>query len=129
MPGVLIIEAMAQAAAVLVGVSMDLAGAWAPISCPSTNAASAAQVVPGDAGTACDDAARRRQGLEIRGPAIVDGELAAEAEIMAMLSRGEMVAIFILRRWSIPPPGSVRAARSAHLASSARRSNWAGTWC
>ncbi len=91
MPGVLIIEAMAQAAAVLVGTSLDLAGKGMGTYFMSIDKCRfRRKVVPGDVLEL--HMKTLRGGGKVRkfeGRAIVDGELAAEAEIMAMLDRGK----------------------------------------
>ena len=91
MPGVLIIEAMAQAAAVLVGTSMDLAGKGMGTYFMSIDKCRfRRKVVPGDVLELHVKTVRGGGKVwKFEGRAIVDGELAAEAEIMAMLSRGE----------------------------------------
>ena len=90
-PGVLIIEAMAQAAAVLVGTSMDLAGKGMGTYFMSIDKCRfRRKVVPGDVLELHMKTLRGGGKVwKFEGRAIVDGELAAEAEIMAMLSRGE----------------------------------------
>ena len=91
MPGVLIIEAMAQAAAVLVGTSLDLAGKGMGTYFMSIDKCRfRRKVVPGDVLELHVKTLRGGGKVwKFEGRAIVDGELAAEAEIMAMLSRGE----------------------------------------
>ena len=91
MPGVLIIEAMAQAAAVLVGTSMDLAGKGMGTYFMSIDKCRfRRKVVPGDVLELHMKTLRGGGKVwKFEGRAIVDGELAAEAEIMAMLDRGQ----------------------------------------
>ena len=90
MPGVLIIEAMAQAAAVLVGVSLDLADKGMGTYFMSIDKCRfRRKVVPGDVLELHVTTLRGGGKVwKFEGRAIVDGELAAEAEFMAMLSRG-----------------------------------------
>ena len=91
MPGVLIIEAMAQAAAVLVGTSLDLAGKGMGTYFMSIDKCRfRRKVVPGDVLELHMKTLRGGGKVwKFEGRAIVDGELAAEAEIMAMMNRGE----------------------------------------
>ena len=91
MPGVLIIEAMAQAAAVLVGVSLDLADKGMGTYFMSIDKCRfRRKVVPGDVLELHIKTLRGGGKVwKFEGRAIVDGELAAEAEVMAMLNRGE----------------------------------------
>ena len=91
MPGVLIIEAMAQAAAVLVGTSLDLAGKGMGTYFMSIDKCRfRRKVVPGDVLELHVKTLRGGGKVwKFEGRAIVDGELAAEAEIMAMLDRGK----------------------------------------
>ena len=91
MPGVLIIEAIAQASAVLVGCSLDLAGKGMGTYFMSIDKCRfRRKVVPGDVLELHMKTLRGGGKVwKFEGRAIVDGELAAEAEIMAMLSRGE----------------------------------------
>ena len=91
MPGVLVVEAMAQAAAVLVGISMDVVGRDLLTYFLSIDACRFRRmVVPGDVLELHMTTLRGGGKVwKFEGRAIVDGELAAEAEIMAMLSRGD----------------------------------------
>ena len=91
MPGVLIIEAIAQASAVLVGCSLDLADKGMGTYFMSIDKCRfRRKVVPGDVLELHMKTLRGGGKVwKFEGRAIVDGELAAEAEIMAMLSRGE----------------------------------------
>ena len=91
MPGVLIIEALAQAAAVLVGTSLDLAGKGMGTYFMSIDKCRfRRKVVPGDVLELHVKTLRGGGKVwKFEGRAIVDGELAAEAEIMAMLDRGK----------------------------------------
>ncbi|MFO1165270.1 MAG: 3-hydroxyacyl-ACP dehydratase FabZ [Paracoccus sp. (in: a-proteobacteria)] len=90
MPGVLIIEAMAQTSAVLVGTSMDLADKGLGTYFMSIDKCRfRRKVVPGDVLELHVTTLRGGGKVwKFEGRAIVDGELAAEAEFMAMLSRG-----------------------------------------
>ena len=89
-PGVLIIEAMAQTSAVLVGTSMDLADKGLGTYFMSIDKCRfRRKVVPGDVLELHVTTLRGGGKVwKFEGRAIVDGELAAEAEFMAMLSRG-----------------------------------------
>lgn len=91
MPGVLIIEAMAQAAAVLVGVSLDLAGKGMGTYFMSIdNCRFRSKVVPGDVLELHMKTLRGGGKVwKFEGRAMVNGKLAAEAEVMAMLNRGD----------------------------------------
>lgn len=91
MPGVLIIEAMAQAAAVLVGTSLDLAGkGMGTYFMAIDKCRFRRKVVPGDVLELHMKTLRGGGKVwKFEGRAMVDGELAAEAEIMAMLNRAE----------------------------------------
>ena len=91
MPGVLIIEAMAQAAAVLVGTSLDLAGkGMGTYFMGIDKCRFRRKVVPGDVLELHIKTLRGGGKVwKFEGRAMVDGEVAAEAEIMAMMSRGE----------------------------------------
>ena len=91
MPGVLIIEAIAQASAVLVGCSLDLAGKGMGTYFMSIDKCRfRRKVVPGDVLELHIKTLRGGGKVwKFEGRAIVDGELAAEAEIMAMMNRGE----------------------------------------
>ncbi len=86
-PGVLIIEAMAQTAAVLVGVDKNLADTGTLVYFMGIdNAKFRRKVVPGD--TMRLDIETRRGGGKVwkfSGRATVDGELACEAEFTAMM--------------------------------------------
>ncbi|WP_011909105.1 3-hydroxyacyl-ACP dehydratase FabZ [Cereibacter azotoformans] len=86
-PGVQIIEAMAQTAAVLVGVSLDLADKGAKVYFMGIDGAKfRRKVVPGDV-LEMTVTVKRGGGKvwKFEGRASVDGELAAEAEFAAML--------------------------------------------
>lgn len=91
MPGVLIIEAMAQAAAVLVGVSLDLAGKDMSTYFMSIDKCRfRAKIVPGDVLELHVKTLRGGGKVwKFECKAMVGDNLAAEAEVMAMLSRGE----------------------------------------
>ena len=91
MPGVLIIEAIAQASAVLVGTSLGLAGKGMGTYFMSIDKCRfRRKVVPGDVLELHVKTLRGGGKVwKFEGRAMVNGELAAEAEIMAMMSRGE----------------------------------------
>ena len=90
MPGVLIIEAIAQASAVLVGCSLDLAGKGMGTYFMSIDKCRfRRKVVPGDVLELHMKTLRGGGKVwKFEGRAMVDGELAAEAEVLAMLNRG-----------------------------------------
>ena len=87
MPGVLIVEAMAQTAAVMVGVANDLADKSMLVYFMGIDGAKFRRMVrPGDTLTLAVEI--RRGGGKVwrfAGRATVDGELAAEAEFTAMM--------------------------------------------
>jgi 3-hydroxyacyl-[acyl-carrier-protein] dehydratase len=87
MPGVLIVEAMAQTAAVMVGVAEDLADKSLLVYFMGMDAVKFRRMVrPGD--TLRMEIETRRGGGRVwkfTGRATVDGELAAEAEFTAMM--------------------------------------------
>lgn len=89
MPGVTIIEAMAQTAAVLVGISVDLIDKHTlTYFMAIDNCRFRRMVVPGDVLELAVDV--RRPGGKVwkfAGRALVDGQLAAEAEFTAMMDR------------------------------------------
>ncbi len=91
MPGVTIIEAMAQTAAVMVGTALGLTDGGLLIYFMSIdNAKFRRKVVPGDQLVMEVATTRGRPGGKVwrfRGVARVDGELAAEAEFTAMMDR------------------------------------------
>ena len=91
MPGVLIIEALAQAGGVLTQLSLGRdAQSKLFYMVKVDNARFSRQVVPGDVLELHMTTLRGGGKVwKFEGRAIVDGELAAEAEIMAMLSRGD----------------------------------------
>jgi 3-hydroxyacyl-[acyl-carrier-protein] dehydratase len=87
MPGVLIVEAMAQTAAVMVGVGQDLADKSLLVYFMGMDAVRFRRMVrPGDA-LRMEIETRRGGGRvwKFTGRATVDGELAAEAEFTAMM--------------------------------------------
>ena len=90
MPGVLIIEAIAQASAVLVGCSLDLADKGMGTYFMSIDKCRfRRKVVPGDVLELHMKTLRGGGKVwKFEGRAMVDGELAAEAEVLAMLNRG-----------------------------------------
>ncbi len=89
MPGVTIIEAMAQTAAVLVGVSNDLADSGFLVYFMSIEGAKfRRKVVPGDVLELSIEVTRGKAGAKVwrfHGTATVEGELAAEADFTAMM--------------------------------------------
>lgn len=89
MPGVTIIEALAQASAVMVGVSGDLADKNFLVYFMSIDKAKfRRKVVPGDVLKLHIDTLRGKPGGKVwkfQGRAEVDGELACEAEFSAMM--------------------------------------------
>ena len=89
MPGVTIIEAMAQTAAVLVGVSNDLVDTGFLVYFMGIDSAKfRRKVVPGDVLELRVTVVRGKPGGKVwrfRGEASVGGELACEAELMAMM--------------------------------------------
>ncbi|MCY1125392.1 3-hydroxyacyl-ACP dehydratase FabZ [Frigidibacter sp. RF13] len=87
MPGVTIIEAMAQAAAVLVGISMDVVGRDLLTYFLSIDACKFRRmVVPGDV-LELHMTVKRGGGKiwKFHGQGMVDGQIAAEADIAAMM--------------------------------------------
>lgn len=87
MPGVLVVEAMAQAAAVLVGISMDVVGRDLLTYFLSIDACRFRRmVVPGDR-LELHMTVKRGGGKiwKFDGRAVVDGQTACEAEIAAMM--------------------------------------------
>jgi 3-hydroxyacyl-[acyl-carrier-protein] dehydratase len=91
MPGVLILEALAQTAAVMVGVSLGLADRNMMVYFMSIDGAKfRRKVVPGDV-LELEVTIRRGGGKVWRfeGRATVGGELAAEAELTAMMDRSK----------------------------------------
>lgn len=89
MPGVLILEAMAQTAGVVVGEALDLAGKGALIYFMSIDGAKfRRKVVPGDVLEMRVETVRGKPGGKVwkfKGVATVEGEMAAEAELTAMI--------------------------------------------
>lgn len=89
MPGVTIIEAMAQTAAVMVGVALDLADKEMLIYFMAIDAAKfRRKVVPGDQLKMEVTTLRGKAGARVwrfKGVATVDGEMAAECEFTAMM--------------------------------------------
>jgi 3-hydroxyacyl-[acyl-carrier-protein] dehydratase len=89
MPGVTIIEAMAQTAAVLVGVSNALIDSGFLVYFMGIdNAKFRRKVIPGDRLELRMTVLRGKAGAKVwrfRGEAMVEGEMTAEAEVMAML--------------------------------------------
>lgn len=89
MPGVTIIEAMAQTAAVMVGVTMDMADKDLLVYFMAIdNCKFRRKVVPGDVLRLDVSVTRGKAGAKVwkfRGEATVDGEMAAQAEFTAMM--------------------------------------------
>ena len=89
MPGVTIVEAMAQPAAVLVGVTLDLADKNLLIYFMGIDACKfRRKVIPGDVLEMHLTTVRGKPGGKVwkfKGVATVDGEMAAEAEFTAMM--------------------------------------------
>ena len=89
MPGVTIIEAMAQTAAVMVGVALDLADKEMLIYFMAIDAAKfRRKVVPGDQLKMEVTTLRGKAGAKVwrfKGVATVDGEMATECEFTAMM--------------------------------------------
>ena len=88
MPGVLIVEAMAQVAGVLVGYSKPQAvtGTQVPLFAGIDHCRFRRQVVPGDQLVIRLEVARRHGSLwRVAGQACVDGELAAQAQLLVFL--------------------------------------------
>ena len=89
MPGVTIIEAMAQTAAVMVGVSMDMADRNLLVYFMGIDACKfRRKVVPGDVLELKIETTRGKPGGKVwrfKGQATVEGEMAAEAEFTAMM--------------------------------------------
>lgn len=89
MPGVTIVEAMAQTAAVMVGVALDLADKEMLIYFMSIdNCKFRRKVIPGDQLRMQLETLRGKAGAKVwkfRGVATVEGEMAAEAEFTAMM--------------------------------------------
>ncbi|MFT5869790.1 MAG: 3-hydroxyacyl-[acyl-carrier-protein] dehydratase [Paracoccaceae bacterium] len=89
MPGVTIIEAMAQTAAVMVGVSMNMADKDLLVYFMAIDKCKfRRKVVPGDVLELAVTVTRGKPGGKVwkfQGRATVDGEMAAEAEFTAML--------------------------------------------
>ncbi len=89
MPGVTIIEAMAQTAAVMVGVTMDMADKDLLVYFMAIDGCKfRRKVVPGDVLQLEIEVTRGKAGAKVwrfKGRAHVDGETAAEAEFTAMM--------------------------------------------
>lgn len=89
MPGVTIVEAMAQTAAVMVGVTLGLTEGNLLIYFMSIDGCKfRRKVVPGDVLEMKVETVRGKPGAKVwrfKGRAEVDGEMAAEAEFMAMM--------------------------------------------
>lgn len=89
MPGVLIIEAMAQTAAVMIGAVLDLADKRMLVYFMAVDGAKfRRKVIPGDRLLMDIETLRGRPGGKVwrfKGVATVEGELAAECEFTAML--------------------------------------------
>ena len=89
MPGVTIIEAMAQTAAVMVGVSNDLADKEFLVYFMAIDGCKfRRKVIPGDVLELKVDVTRGKPGAKVwrfHGEATVNGEMAAEADFTAMM--------------------------------------------
>ena len=89
MPGVTIIEAMAQTAAVMVGVTMDMADKDLLVYFMGIDGCKfRRKVVPGDVLHMHVEATRGKPGAKVwkfKGSATVEGEMAAQAEFTAMM--------------------------------------------
>ena len=89
MPGVLIVEAMAQTAGVMVGVSLGMADKNMKVYFMAIDGVKFRRmVVPGDVLEMQIETTRGKPGAKVwkfKGVATVDGEMAAEAEFTAML--------------------------------------------
>ena len=89
MPGVTIIEAMAQTAAVLVGVSNDLADKYFLVYFMAIDGCKfRRKVIPGDVLEMKVEVTRGKPGAKVwkfHGVATVEGEVAAEADFTAMM--------------------------------------------
>ncbi|WP_238366578.1 3-hydroxyacyl-ACP dehydratase FabZ [Mesobacterium pallidum] len=89
MPGVTIVEAMAQTAAVMVGVSMNMADRELKVYFMAIDGCKfRRKVVPGDRLVMKLETLRGKPGAKVwkfKGVAEVDGEMAAEAEFTAMM--------------------------------------------
>jgi 3-hydroxyacyl-[acyl-carrier-protein] dehydratase len=87
MPGVLIVEALAQAAGLLVAYDRPFEPGAYLLFAGIDNVRFRLPVVPGDVLTLTVEAKRiRRQSAHLRGTATVDGQLAVEADLLAILS-------------------------------------------
>lgn len=87
MPGVLIVEAMAQAAGLLVGYNRRVAPNEFLLFAGIDNVRFRLPVVPGDTLTLTIDALRiRSRSAHLHGAASVDGKPAAEADILSILT-------------------------------------------
>jgi 3-hydroxyacyl-[acyl-carrier-protein] dehydratase len=89
MPGVMIIEAMAQTSAVLIGLTLDLVDRDPLVYFMSIDKAKfRRKVVPGDVLELRVKVLRGASKIwKLEGTASVDGDIAAEAEFMAMIDR------------------------------------------
>lgn len=88
MPGVLIVEAMAQAAGLLVGYKKRIEPDEFLLFAGIDNARFRLPVVPGDTLRITIDAQRlRSRSAQLHGEATVDGKLAAEADIFSILTK------------------------------------------
>ena len=94
MPGVTIIEAMAQTAAVMVGVAMDMADKDLLVYFMGIDAAKfRRKVIPGDQLRMEITTLRGKPGGKVwrfRGVATVEGEMATECEFTAMMDLGQV---------------------------------------
>ena len=89
MPGVLIVEAMAQTAGVMVGVSLGMADKNMKVYFMAIDGVKFRRmVVPGDVLEMQNETTRGKPGAKVwkfKGVATVEGEMAAEAEFTAMM--------------------------------------------
>jgi len=101
MPGVLIVEAMAQVGGLLALHGNKLADDEYMLFAGIDKARFRRAVIPGDTLTITVEAIRmRRRSAQLRGTATVDGALAAEAEIFSMM--GQRPASDAAERWTAP---------------------------
>jgi beta-hydroxyacyl-ACP dehydratase FabZ len=87
MPGVLLVEAMAQAGGYLIGLGEDDRESKLILFTGIDNCRFRRSVVPGDVVTLeVEIVTRKRNFIKIRGRASVDGETACEADLMSVLT-------------------------------------------
>jgi hypothetical protein len=122
-PGVYMVEAMAQTAAVIVGVGLGLADKRIGVYFMALDGVKFRRKVgPGDQlRMEVDDQARRRQGLEVRGPRHRGRGAGLRGRVHRHDGPAEGLTVaFIPTRASTRPPSSSPAPRSARAPSSAR---------